>query len=278
MQDNFIIHQQAYKYQWTGDCFLSIKSFYGGKADYKVKQREYRVDKTNFLILNECTKYRLTIDTTDKTESFCVFFSPNFVSKVYSELNASDKQLLDFNFKRQNGIKLLEMNYPNSGIVSELLKIGRNKSNSKLEALKKDEFYHQLLNAVFYQNNGKLIDTERLDSKKKSTREELYQRVVFVKDFLDCNYHKELRLRKLAEIGLLSENHLLRSFNQIFGMSPFQYISQKRIKEAKRQILESNKSIKNIALDVGYSSPSNFSSYFKTIVGKSPSAMRKSDI
>lgn len=278
MQENFIIHQQAYKYQWTGDCFLSIKSFYGGKADYEVKQREYRVDKTNFLILNECTKYRLTIDTTDKTESFCVFFSPNFVSKVYSELNASDKQLLDFNFKRQNGIKLLEMNYPHSGIVSELLKIGRNKSNSKLEALEKDEFYHQLLNAVFYQNNGKLIDTERLDSKKKSTREELYQRVVFVKDFLDCNYHKELRLRKLAEIGLLSENHLLRSFNQIFGMSPFQYISQKRIKEAKRQILESNKSIKNIALDVGYSSPSNFSSYFKTIVGKSPSAMRKSDI
>ena len=278
MTGNFIIHQEANKYEWTGDCFLSIKSFYGGKADYKVRQREYHVDQTNFLILNECTKYRLTIDTTDKTESFCVFFSPNFVSKVYAELNASDKQLLDFNPKRQNGVKLLETNYSHNGIVSELLKTGRSKSNYRLEGLEKDEFYHQLLNAILYQNNEKLIDTERLDSKKKSTREELYQRIMFVKDFLDCNYHKNLRLKELAKIGLLSENHLLRNFNQIFGISPFQYISQKRIQEAKHQILESDKSIKNIALDVGYSSFSNFSSYFKTIVGKSPSAIRKSDI
>ena len=278
VQGNFIIHQQAKKYEWTGDCFLSIKSFYGGKADYKVKQREYQVDQTNFLILNDCTKYRLTIDTADETESFCVFFSPTFVSEVLSVLNASDNQLLDFNSGQQNGIKLLETNYPHGGRISELLKRGRDTANALSDELEKDEFYHQLLNAILYQNNEKLIDTERLSSKKKATREELYQRVMFVKDFLDCNYHQSLRLKELAEVGLLSENHLLRNFHQIFGISPFQYISQKRIREAKRQLLESDKPIKDIAIDVGYSSFNNFSSYFKRIYGKSPTAIRKGDM
>ena len=278
MKDNFIIHQEAKKYEWIGDCFLSIKSFYCGKADYTIKQREYRVDPNNFLVLNECTKYRLTIDTQDKTGSFCVFFSPEFVSEVFSALNSSDSQLLDFAPKKQNGVKLLETNYPQSGMVSVLLDIGRKKSNSSWDPLEQEEYYHTLLNALLFQNNERLIDAEQLSSKKKSTREELYQRIMYVKDFLDANYHKSLRLRELAEIGLLSENHLLRNFNRIFGISPFQYISQKRIQEAKRQLLNSDTPIKDIALDVGYSSFSNFSSYFKAIVGTSPNALRKGDI
>ena len=275
MTGNFIIHQQAREYQWSGDCFLSIKSFYGGQADYQVKQREYQVNQTNFLILNECTKYRLTIDTSKETESFCVFFSPEFVSEVVSVLNSTDEQLLDFNVKQHEGIKLFERNYQHSGMVSELLKIGRRKSNFGIDELEKDEFYFQLLNAILQQNNNTLFDTKRLISKKKSTREELYQRVLFVKDFIDCNYHKNLRLKELANIGLLSENHLLRNFNQIFGVTPFQYISKKRIQEAKRQILETNKTIKEIAFDTGYSSLGNFSNYFKNMVGQSPSSLRK---
>jgi len=278
VKDNFIIHQQAKKYQWSGECFLSIKSFYGGIADYQVKQREYQVNQNNFLILNECTKYRLTIDNTNNTESFCVFFSPEFVSKVVSELNSSDEQLLDFNQKQQDGIKLFEKNYAHKGQVSELIKNGRAKSKLGMTDIEKDEFYYQLLNAIIHQNTKTFQDTNRLSSKKKSTRKEIYQRILFVKDFIDSNYSNNLRLKDLATIGLLSENHLLRNFNQIFDTTPFQYISQKRIQEAKRQILESDKPIKDIALDVGYSSFSNFSSYFKTIVGKSPSAIRKSDI
>ena len=168
MQDNFIIHQKAKTYQWTGDCFLSIKSFYGGEADYKVKQREYKVDQSNFLVLNECTKYRLTVDTQKETESFCTFFSPEFVSKCVSDLNATDEQLLDFNVKRHEGVKLFERNYHHSGLTSEVLKSGREKSTRGMDEFEKDEFYYQLLFAILKQNNS-LNNTYLLNSIKKST-------------------------------------------------------------------------------------------------------------
>ncbi|WP_235298185.1 helix-turn-helix transcriptional regulator [Portibacter marinus] len=278
MTQNFIIHQQAKQYQWSGECFLSIKSFYGGSADYQVKQREYKVDQSNFLILNECTNYRLTIDSTEKTESFCVFFSPKFVEKVVADNSATDEELIDFRVKEQSGLRIFERNYVHQGKVSELLKMGRKKTSAGQEALEKDEFYHELLNAILEQNRNALLDARRLHTVKKATREELYQRIWYVKDFLDCNYHRSLRLKELANIGLLSENHLLRNFKKLFGISPFHYISTKRIQEARRQLLETDKSIQDIAFDIGYSSMGNFSSYFKSLVGQSPSAFRKGDI
>ncbi|MEP0266419.1 AraC family transcriptional regulator [Dokdonia sp.] len=275
MGNNFIIHQHAKEYQWSGECFLSIKSFYHGEANYQVKQREYCINQTNFLLLNECTKYRLTIDAPNETESFCVFFSPEFVSDVVSELYSSEKQLLDFNFKKTTGIKLFERNYVHIGIVSDLLKHGKTKSKIGMSNIEKDEFYNQLLTTIIHQNTRNSIDYQKLKFKKKSTRLEIYQRILYVKDYIDCNYTKDIRLKELTAIGFLSENHLLRNFKEIFMCTPFQYISQKRIKEAQRQLLETSKAIKDIAFEVGYVSLGNFSHYFKSITGTSPSVYRK---
>lgn len=278
MVQNFIIHQKAKQYEWYGDCFLSVKSFYDGQANYKVKQREYNVNQSNFLVLNECTKYRLTIDSLKETESFCVFFSPDFVSNFISSLKTSDEKLLDFKTKISQGFKFYERNYYHNGLVSELLKYGRIKSKLGFEDIEKEEYYHFLLQAILQQNENNFYQASLLNSKKKSTREEIYQRVLYAKDYIDSNFSKNLTLKTLAQISLLSENHLLRNFRQIFGITPFQYLSNKRITEAKNQLINTNKGIAEIATDIGYSSVSNFSFYFKTLTGKSPTAFRKSDI
>jgi len=278
MNSNFILHERAKKYEWSGECFLSIKSFYHGKANYLIKEREYQVDHNNFLILNDCTHYHLTINTTQKTESFCVFFDTEFVSKFLSELHNSEEESLDLKHKSCSGINFFERNYHQTGEISNLLKKGRLKSDSGMLGLEKDEFYHQLLAAMIRRNSSTQSHTNQLKLEKKSTREEIYRRIFYVKDYIDCNYKEDLRLKELAAIGFLSENHLLRNFSQLLGCTPFQYISIKRIRNAKQQLLTTNKRVKEIAFDVGYTSSTNFSTYFKTLVGCTPSTIRKSDI
>ncbi|MDR7130111.1 AraC-like DNA-binding protein [Algoriphagus sp. 4150] len=273
--NNFIIHQQASQYQWSGDCFLSIKSFYNGSAKYRVQQREYTVNENNYLILNDCTKYNLTIDNISPIESFCVFFTPEFVCQIVSELNSSEEQLLDFSIKRAEGIKLLERNYQHGGEVSKILSHGRRASVRTISEMEKEEFYFTLLNAILFQNSDALKVIDRLTSKKKSTKEEIYRRLLYAKDFIDSNYSENLTLKKISQVAMLSENHLLRNFSQIFEISPFQYITQLKVTEARRQIIETNKSITEIVTSLGYSSLSNFSYYFKNTVGLSPVALRK---
>lgn len=275
LESNFIIHEKAYQYQWKGDCFLSIKSFYNGSAHYQVNQRAYKVNESNYLILNDCTKYDLTIDNSALTESFCVFFSPAFVAQKVSELNASEEQLLDFSFKKLDGIRLIEKNYTHTGKVSDLLRLGKRSEICKSNDIEKEEFYHQLLNAIFFRNNDSLQQAEKLKFKKKSTREEIYRRVFYAKDFIESYYSENLSLKQIADVALLSENHLLRTFRQIFGLSPFEYITHLKLAQAKQLILETDKSISEIAIQLGYSSISNFSYYFKTIFGQSPIALRK---
>ncbi|GAB5476025.1 MAG: hypothetical protein Mars2KO_41240 [Maribacter sp.] len=275
MERNFIIHQEAKTYQWSGECYLSIKSFHKGKADYEVKQRAYVVDQKNYLILNECTAYRLTIDSRETTGSFCVFFSPEFVAEVVSEWNSSDRQMLDLNPKSYGGLRLFERNYPHQGPVSSLLHSGRTKSEAGMSLIEQDEYYLRLLNAILGQNYQSQKETYRLLAKKESTRKEIYRRILFVKDYIDANYREDLRLKDIATIGLLSENHLLRNFSRFFGATPFQYISQKRIQEAQQLLLQGETPIKDIAIQIGYTSMSNFSTYFKRMTGMSPSEFRK---
>ncbi len=273
--NNFILHQQARQYQWSGDCFLSVKSFYHGSARYQVQQREYEVNEKNYLILNDCTKYDLTIDNASPVESFCVFFAPDFVGEVVSELSSSEEQLLDFSVKKEASIKLLERNYRHGGEVSNILQLGRDSSGRCMSGIEREEFYYALLNAVLFQNSNSLKETDLLTSKKKSTREEIYRRLHYARDFIDCCYPENLTLKKISQVAMLSENHLLRNFKQIFSISPFQYITQLKIAEARRQIIETDKSITEIATSLGYSSISNFSYYFKNMTGLSPVELRK---
>ena len=181
-----------------------------------MQQREYTVNEKNYLILNDCTQYNLTIDSVSPIESFCVLFTPEFVCQIISELNSTEEQLLDFSIKKSGGIKLVERNYLHGGEVSKILQHGRRLSMLTMSEMEKEEFYHKLLNAILFQNIDSLKEAGRLTLKKKHTREEIYRRVFYAKDFIDCNYVENLTLKKISQVAMLSENHLLRNFGQIF--------------------------------------------------------------
>jgi len=81
-------------------------------------------------------------------------------------------------------------------------------------------------------------------------------------------------LARLAELTDLSEYHFSRAFKQSTGLSPSHYFIRLRMEEARRMLSESNDSIINIALNVGYTSPSHFVAVFLRHNGVTPSHYR----
>jgi AraC family transcriptional regulator len=59
------------------------------------------------------------------------------------------------------------------------------------------------------------------------------------------------------------------------GFSPSRYQIDLRMNEARRLLRETNESIVNIALDVGYSNPSHFAKLFRRENGLTPSKYRR---
>jgi signal transduction histidine kinase/AraC-like DNA-binding protein len=92
--------------------------------------------------------------------------------------------------------------------------------------------------------------------------------------YLQQSYAQPLSRRELAqEIGV-SESYLSEIFRKELGLSPWQYLTRYRIRQAKRLLRCTTESVTNIALRVGFEDPSYFSRAFRRECGVSPTAFR----
>jgi len=93
-------------------------------------------------------------------------------------------------------------------------------------------------------------------------------------EHIQKNYLEDLKPTVLASSAGLSLTQFERRMRKIFKLSTAQFIRKTRIESAARQLIETNKTIINIALDCGYSDQSAFTRQFKTSVGMAPGVYR----
>ncbi|WP_139491182.1 helix-turn-helix domain-containing protein [Brevibacillus dissolubilis] len=96
-----------------------------------------------------------------------------------------------------------------------------------------------------------------------------------VKDYLQRNYSKDIKLEEVAEQFHLSPYYLSKMFSQQCGITFIDYLTQLRIEQAKRYLAHSEKGLKEIAIEVGYANPNYFSRVFKKVTGQAPSEYRR---
>jgi AraC family transcriptional regulator len=59
------------------------------------------------------------------------------------------------------------------------------------------------------------------------------------------------------------------------GLSPLQFVTRERITRAEQMMRESKRSLIEIALEVGYTTPSAFAQVFRRVVGVMPTEFRR---
>ncbi|AOP32932.1 hypothetical protein A0128_03045 [Leptospira tipperaryensis] len=95
-------------------------------------------------------------------------------------------------------------------------------------------------------------------------------------DFIEKNLASNLTLEKVSESVFVSHWYFQRLFRFVTGYSVKEYIRQRRLSEAGKEILFSKKNILDIALDHGYESPESFLRAFRKLYQITPSEARKS--
>lgn len=96
-----------------------------------------------------------------------------------------------------------------------------------------------------------------------------------VTDFINTHLDQNLKLVELSAIAQISPYHFLRLFKKSVGITPHQYILQRRIDQAKYLLKSSNLDIAEIALRVGFCDRAHMSRCFKRILGHTPSQWRQ---
>lgn len=93
--------------------------------------------------------------------------------------------------------------------------------------------------------------------------------------YIDEHYAEPITLEALAELSHVNKYYLVHTFSKEYGITPINYLIDRRIRESKYLLSNTNHSLSQISHVLGFSSPSYFSQSFRRLTGISPMEYRK---
>jgi AraC-like DNA-binding protein len=99
--------------------------------------------------------------------------------------------------------------------------------------------------------------------------------IVKVMEWLDQHLDENVSVGDLADVAGLSPSYFRRWFHREVGSSPRDFVTQLRIERAKRLLAETDRSITEIAMELGYSTSAYFTAVFHRETGTTPSEYRR---
>lgn len=105
--------------------------------------------------------------------------------------------------------------------------------------------------------------------------EDAGQAVVMAKQYIDENFHESINLDDLAGLVGLTRFSLAKQFRQRVGVSPYRYVCQVRVRQAKA-MMEQGQRPTEIASEVGFFDQSHLARHFKRLCGMTPRQYRSS--
>lgn len=95
------------------------------------------------------------------------------------------------------------------------------------------------------------------------------------KEFLHDRINRNPGITELSAAVGMSVDHFSRMFKRSTGMAPHQYLGDIRLDRAKRLLSDGRTPIIDIAYEIGYANPSQFSAFFRKRTGLSPTEFRR---
>ncbi len=101
------------------------------------------------------------------------------------------------------------------------------------------------------------------------------KRIIEAKELLTSTIEKPPTIVELSKLVGINEYKLKKGFKELFGTTIFGYVHKNRMNLAQKLLLDTKKSAKEIAYEIGFSSPQHFSAAFKKEYGVTPNTIRE---
>lgn len=92
-------------------------------------------------------------------------------------------------------------------------------------------------------------------------------------EFMEQHYNSHISLDQICRYAGLSKSTLLRAFTKSKGVTPYRYLENMRINEAKKLLVQGVAPV-DVAIQTGFSDQSHFTNYFSSFIGLAPGVYR----
>ena len=185
-------------------------------------------------------------------------------------VNYETEILYMFYVQSENKIKIFKEGHPIHAILERCM------NDSYEEYLAKDVCYKLPIRANIYLSMTALLRhycTVKDDSERMIYHNVLRLRPVI--NYIAEHYSEKIYVEKLADIIMVSPDYFTKMFKDSIGKTPVDYINGIRVNRSMQLLIDSEKSIAEIAEETGFCNANYFHKIFKQYTEKSPLAYRK---
>lgn len=130
------------------------------------------------------------------------------------------------------------------------------------------KLFGEIIDNQYYENTGAISETAR-DGKMLKLKSVL--------SYMRENYDKQITLQNMADSAGMSPKYFCYFFKEMTKKSPVEYLNTYRIEKASRKLINSSKSVTEIAYSCGFNDLSYFIKTFKEYKGVTPAKFRKGE-
>lgn len=125
-----------------------------------------------------------------------------------------------------------------------------------------------------YQAYGFIMECHRYFKQFKQ-KENLPEYIIQASNYIKMHFAEPLSIEDIAASVNLSKYYFIKRFGETMNMTPGQYITKIRLEQAIHLLRNTELTIKDIAVKVGYGDDNYFNKAFRKVVGTSPGEFRK---
>lgn len=275
-RESCLVNVSSFKELKTDLLFrsFSIKMVMEGEENYRVDGNQYKVKKGEYLLANNFSGGKLTIESNEPVKGLCIDIAPSILAEVVASYIRPDCTEFDPDLEQfftTDSYPENKYSLQNTFLGNQLIKISRQIStdtNHKFEF--SNEFFYNLAECIVIDQSQLLQQIKSIKSVKQETKKAIFRKIHIAKDFIDINFNTIQSIEEVASFCTMSEYHFFRLFKQVFKISPYQYIQKKKLEYAFQLLKNNNVRVTDVAIMSGFNDLSTFSKSFKRQFGVSP--------
>lgn len=269
---NFVVQSSVNTFDGKVDhSALSIKLPVNGVENYSVNNKNYKLSPKNFLVVDQGEEVECNITSSEVVESICIYLDKTLYNSIKDNMVSDSHFLEDIAQENYYSFHSMPHHLQDDDLSLILKSLIR---NDNFDSLNEEFFILFIESLISYQVAHKkaLFSIKSLNF---NTKVELFKRLQKAKAYIYDEYYQDLSLDLISVVCNLSKYHLLRSYKQVFGVTPHQDLLRKRI-EKSRELLMQGISIEEVSFLCGFNNRRSFGRTFKQLTGFSPTAFVKS--
>ena len=237
-------------YQWgpgIRDHYL-IHHIVSGKGTYKVNGRQYQLQSGDTFLVYPYTEILYFADDKEPWEYYWVGFSGSDTATI---LHATDFSI---------ETPVIRHNHYGDKIKKNIISIYNARGNEMIHTVQ--------MTGLLYITLALFIKGSTTVRKREETSLTYTQKAI---EYICYHYSYPISIEDVAEYVGISRSHLFRCFQRHMEISPKDYLTNYRLRQACQLLKESNLSITSIAKSVGFENNLYFSKAFHKKKGITPS-------